>query len=85
MYVYKYSVDIYLLCMRKFRVRWCIIKASRGYYSRAATILLSSPVELQAATKRERRLIEQIRYLFVYSAHYPGVTADTENYYRKQK
>ena len=30
-----------------------IIKASRGYYSRAATILLSSPIELYAATKRE--------------------------------
>ena len=28
-----------------------IIKASLGYYSRAATILLSSPIELQAATK----------------------------------
>ena len=24
MYVYKYSVDIYLLCMIKVRVRWCI-------------------------------------------------------------
>ena len=23
MYVYKYSVDIYLLCMIKVRVRWC--------------------------------------------------------------
>ena len=23
MYVYKYSVNIYLLCMIKFRVRWC--------------------------------------------------------------
>ena len=23
MYVYKYSVDIYLLCMIKFRLRWC--------------------------------------------------------------
>ena len=23
MYAYKYSVDIYFLCMIKFRVRWC--------------------------------------------------------------
>ena len=23
MYVYKYSVDIYLLCMIKVKVRWC--------------------------------------------------------------
>ena len=23
MYVYKYNVDIYLLCVIKFRVRWC--------------------------------------------------------------
>ena len=26
MYVYKYSVDIYLLCLRKVRVRWCSVK-----------------------------------------------------------
>ena len=25
MYVYKYSVDIYLLCMIKVRVRWCTL------------------------------------------------------------
>ena len=37
MYVYKYSVDIYLLCMRKVRVRWCswsLCKILQNYITR---------------------------------------------------
>ena len=33
MHVYKYSVDMYLLCMIKVRVRWCTCSQWRMLYN----------------------------------------------------
>ena len=49
MYVYKYSGDIYLLCMIKVSDRWCIYLYiceecyNLGYFDRTVVVVLSPP------------------------------------------
>ena len=47
MYVYKYSVDIYLLCMIKVRIRWCTCSLGECYnLDRSVVVVLSPPPPL---------------------------------------